>query len=218
MFEYDQGLGEAPVVQDHAQEVEVCVFSFGGLRGEEVVAEEGDSRSELSGQSGLGGGDCVGEVLNDEVELWECGGDGDGGVATGAADVYNGGGAQGSPVKAGEEVFEAGAFAGGDAFHVAGELFCQVRGFCEVVEEGEVGVHDEVVGCFVFLLCGTPIFGCFDEFVGGCGGCIDHEESPVVKTVVGDEGCRCGIVRQLSGVCFAEEVVRHSHASDSSEL
>lgn len=41
VFQDDQGVGEGPVVQDHAEEVDVCAFE--GLWGEEVVAPGADA-------------------------------------------------------------------------------------------------------------------------------------------------------------------------------
>ena len=75
-------------MQDHAEEVDGC--GRVGLRGEEVVSLGLDAGADGGGLRGEGGGavgDCVGEVLDDEVEVGECGGEGDGGVACGAADL-----------------------------------------------------------------------------------------------------------------------------------
>ena len=83
-----EGVGERPVVQDHAEEVDGC--GPDGLRGEEVVGlgrDAGADRGGLRGEGGDAVGDCVGEVLDDEPELGERGREGDGGATRGAADL-----------------------------------------------------------------------------------------------------------------------------------
>ena len=83
-----EGIGERPVVQDHAEEVDGC--GPVGLRGEEVVSLGRDAGADGGGLRGEGGdavGDCVGKVLDDEPELGERGREGDGGAARGATDL-----------------------------------------------------------------------------------------------------------------------------------
>ena len=83
-----EGVGERPVVQDHAEEVDGC--GPNGLRGEEVVGLGRDAGADgggLRGEDGDAVGDCVGEVLDDEPELGERGREGDRGAARGAADL-----------------------------------------------------------------------------------------------------------------------------------
>ena len=75
-------------MQDHAEEVDGC--GSNGLRGEEVVSLGRDAGADgggLRGEDGDAVGDCVGEVLDDELELGERGREGDGGAARGAADL-----------------------------------------------------------------------------------------------------------------------------------
>lgn len=77
-----------PVVQNHAEEVGVGADHGLGL--EEVVRLEGDARAD--GRGGVGEGvvgqrNGVGEVLDYEAELGECGGEGERGVAVGSADL-----------------------------------------------------------------------------------------------------------------------------------
>ena len=75
-------------MQDHAEEVDGC--GADGLRGEEVVGLRGYAGADgggLRGEDAGAVGDCVGEVLDDEAELGECGCEGDGGAAGGAADL-----------------------------------------------------------------------------------------------------------------------------------
>ncbi len=75
-------------MQDHAEEVDGC--GPDGLRGEEVVGLRGDAGADgggLRGENGGAVGDGVREVLDAESELGECGREGDGGAAGGAADL-----------------------------------------------------------------------------------------------------------------------------------
>ena len=88
ILEDTEGFGERPVVQDHAEEVDGC--GANGLRGEKVVSLGRDAGADGGGLRGEGGdavGNCVGEVLDDELELGERGREGDGGAARGAADL-----------------------------------------------------------------------------------------------------------------------------------
>lgn len=83
-----EGAGEGPVVQDHAEEVDGC--GPDGLRGEEVVGLRGDVGADgggLRGENGGAVGDGVREVLDAESEVGECGREGNGGAAGGAADL-----------------------------------------------------------------------------------------------------------------------------------
>ena len=78
-------------MQDHAKKVNGC--GPDGLRGEEVVGLGGDAGANgggLRGENGGAVGDGVWEVLDDESELGECGCEGDGGAAGGAADLMVG--------------------------------------------------------------------------------------------------------------------------------
>ena len=87
-----ESVGERPVVQDHAEEVDGC--GPVGLRGEEVVSLGSDAGADGGGLRGEGGGavgDCVGKVLDDEPEFGKRGREGDGGAARGAADLSIGG-------------------------------------------------------------------------------------------------------------------------------
>ena len=75
-------------MQDHAEEVDGC--GPDGLRGEEVVGLRGDAGADgggLRGEDAGAVGNCVWEVLDNESELGECGCEGDGGAAGGAADL-----------------------------------------------------------------------------------------------------------------------------------
>lgn len=76
-------------MQDDPEEVNGCGF-LDGLRGEEIVGlgrDPGADRGRLrrEGEDAVANG--VGEVLDDEAELGERRGEGDGGAARGAADL-----------------------------------------------------------------------------------------------------------------------------------
>lgn len=75
-------------MQDHAEEVDGC--GPDGLRGEEIVGLRADAGADgggLRGEDARAVGNRVWEVLDNEPELWECGCEGDGGAAGGAADL-----------------------------------------------------------------------------------------------------------------------------------
>ena len=75
-------------MQDHAEEVDGCGPDW--LRGEEVVGLRADAGADgggLRGEDAGAVGNRVWEVLDNESELWECGCEGDGGAAGGAADL-----------------------------------------------------------------------------------------------------------------------------------
>ena len=85
----DQGrFCRGPVVDDHAEQINVCVLDW--LRGEEVVPLEGDAGGDCRrerGQVRLGAAEGVGEILHDELEVGEGVGEGNAGVAAGTADL-----------------------------------------------------------------------------------------------------------------------------------
>ena len=75
-------------MDDHAQEEDIDVFQR--LGGEEVVVLEGEAGGDGGGQGGqvwAGAFDGVPEVLDDEGEVGEGSGEGDAGVAIGAAEL-----------------------------------------------------------------------------------------------------------------------------------
>jgi hypothetical protein len=89
MFQNVDCLGEGPIVEDHAQEIDICVLD--GLGSKEILTLETYPPGDGIGQAveaGLRCSDGVWEIFDNELQLWICGGERNACMTARASNLY----------------------------------------------------------------------------------------------------------------------------------